>query len=46
MNKQIYTKFEVDKIKDELEKLQIKLNIKEDIIQALLLEIKDLSKKN
>ncbi|MBV4427608.1 hypothetical protein KM792_11150 [Clostridium tyrobutyricum] len=46
MNKQIYTKFEVDKIKDELEKLKIKLNIKEDIIQALLLEIKDLSKKN
>lgn len=46
MDKNIYTKFEVDKIKDELEELKIKLNIKEDIIQALLLEIKDLSRKN
>lgn len=46
MDKNIYTKFEVDKIKNELEELKIKLNIKEDIIQALLLEIKDLSRKN
>lgn len=42
MNKQIYTKKEVDEI---ISNYEFKLKIKEDIIQALLIEIKDLGKR-
>ncbi|WP_278335275.1 hypothetical protein [Clostridium kluyveri] len=42
MDKQTYTKKEVEQLLNELE---IKLRIKEDIIKALLIQIKDLSSR-